>query len=49
MGMLNVSGMPSVLIVDQSGEPVFFHQGFKIGDEKVIRAEIEKLLAEQSK
>lgn len=43
---LNVSAFPTLFIVNSANEIVYTHTGFKIGDEKIIEAEIEKLLNE---
>lgn len=44
MGMLNVSGLPSMILVNSDDEIVFYHTGFKAGDEKEIKLKIEELL-----
>jgi cytochrome c biogenesis protein CcmG, thiol:disulfide interchange protein DsbE len=44
MNSLNVSIMPTLLILDKAGKIRFFHEGFQPGDEKVISEEIKKLL-----
>lgn len=43
---LNVSAFPTLLVFDAKGKEVFVHEGFTIGDEKIIQAELEKLLSE---
>ncbi|MBV6505550.1 MAG: hypothetical protein ILNGONEN_01113 [Syntrophorhabdaceae bacterium] len=45
MARLKVTAMPTVLIVNADDEIVFFHQGYRPGDEKTLEAEIKKLLA----
>lgn len=42
---LNVSAFPTLLIFDKKGKEVFVHEGFNIGDEKIIRAKLDKLLS----
>lgn len=42
---LNVSVYPTLLVFNSKGKEVFVHEGFNPGDEKIIRAELEKLLA----
>ena len=44
---LNVTAIPTLLMVDSEDNITYIHEGFKPGDEKIIRNEIEKLLAEQ--
>lgn len=47
MTQLNVSVLPTLLIVNSKNEIVFTHEGFKPGDEELIKEEIEKLLSEK--
>lgn len=42
--MFDVSGYPTLLILDEKDNVVFTHVGFRPGDEKKIEKEIEKLL-----
>jgi len=44
MNKLKVTAMPTLLIVDANDEIVFFHQGYRPGDEKMLEDEIKKLL-----
>jgi peroxiredoxin len=44
MTELKVTVMPSILIIDEQDEIVFFHQGYRAGDEDVLEQEIKKLL-----
>ena len=44
MTEMNVSVVPTLLIIDQDGEIVFTHEGFRPGDDKHIRKSIEKHL-----
>lgn len=44
MSELGVSAVPTLLIYDAGGELVYFHEGFRPGDEGIIRKEIEKQL-----
>ncbi len=41
---MNVTSVPTLLIIDSNGELVYTHEGFRPGDEKVIRSEINKRL-----
>ncbi len=41
---LNVSAMPTLLILDSKGKVRYFHEGFQPGDEDVIREKIQNLL-----
>ena len=47
MTQLNVSVLPTLLIVNSKNEIVFTHEGFKPGDEVLIKEEIEKILSEK--
>jgi thiol-disulfide isomerase/thioredoxin len=42
----NVSGLPTLLIVNENREILYIHQGYRAGDEKLIEEEIRKFLAE---
>lgn len=44
MSEMNVTSVPTLLIIDSEGEVVYTHEGFRPGDEKVIREEIENYL-----
>jgi len=46
MSDLGVTAVPTLLIYDAEGELIFFHEGFRPGDEEIIRDHIEKLLDE---
>jgi peroxiredoxin len=43
-GRYQISGMPTLFIIDQSGLVRFVHSGFRAGDEQQIGAAIESLL-----
>ncbi len=44
MGRLGVQAVPSLLIINSENEIVYFHEGYKAGEEIAIREEILKLL-----
>ena len=44
MGELNVTAVPTLIIVDGDDRIVYTHEGFHAGDEEIIRKEIEKYL-----
>ena len=44
MTKLNVTLLPTLLLVNDQDEIVFVHQGYRPGDEKFIAEEIEKIL-----
>lgn len=44
MAEMNVTSVPTLLIIDSEGEVVYTHEGFRPGDERVIREEIENHL-----
>lgn len=46
MARLRVQAVPTLLIVNSEDEVVYFHEGYTPGDEKMIQAEITKLLEE---
>lgn len=46
MNELLINAFPTFLIVDRKGKVLFTHRGFANGDEKLIREEIKKLLAQ---
>ena len=45
MNELLINAFPTFLIIDRKGKVLFTHRGFTNGDEKLIRDEIQKLLA----
>jgi thiol-disulfide isomerase/thioredoxin len=45
MAELGVSAVPTLLIYDSKGELVYFHEGFKPGDEQTIRDHISEQLS----
>jgi thiol-disulfide isomerase/thioredoxin len=44
MAQLNVTAMPTLLVVDAENEIVLVHEGYRPGDETYLREEIEHLL-----
>ena len=42
MSDLGVTAVPTLLIYDADGEQLYFHEGFRPGDEIMIRQYIEK-------
>ncbi len=48
MARLQVTVMPTVLIVDSDNEIVYVHRGYRPGDEEILQEEIDKLLREDS-
>ena len=44
MAKLNVTVLPTILLVDDQDEIVLIHQGYRPGDEKFIAEEIDKIL-----
>ena len=44
MTELGVSAVPTLIIYDSDGEQVYYHEGFRPGDEESIRETIEALL-----
>lgn len=46
MAKLGVRAVPSLLIINSNNEIVYFHEGYKPGEEIVIQEEIAKLLEE---
>jgi thiol-disulfide isomerase/thioredoxin len=46
MARLRVQAVPTLLIVNSDDEVVYFHEGYSPGEEKMIEAEIIKLLEE---
>ena len=48
MSELQVTALPTILIVDNQNEIVLIHRGYKPGDEIFLREEIDKLLVDKS-
>jgi thiol-disulfide isomerase/thioredoxin len=46
MAELNVQAMPTLLVIDDRRNIVYAHEGFRPGDETVVRAEVMHLLSE---
>lgn len=46
MAKLGVQAVPSLLVINSDDEIVYFHEGYKAGEEVAIREEILKLLEE---
>jgi hypothetical protein len=44
MNAYRIDSIPTTILVDPSGEIVYFHKGYKPGDEEYLRREIDKLL-----
>jgi len=44
MSEMSVTTVPTLLIIDKEGEVVFYHEGYRPGDEKYIRSNIEENL-----
>ena len=44
MSDLGVTAVPTLLMYDSSGELIFYHEGFRPGDEDILRGHIEKHL-----
>lgn len=44
MSEMNVFSIPALLIITPQGEVVFFHEGYRPGDEELIRKKIEENL-----
>ncbi len=44
MGELNVTAVPTLLIIDSDNRILYMHEGFSAGDEVAIREEIDKRL-----
>ena len=49
MKELKVTAIPTLLVVDSKDRVVFFHQGYRPGDEKIIEKELRKLLQSSRK
>ncbi len=41
---LNINSVPTLLIANEKNEIVFSHEGFSLGDEKIISDELDRLL-----
>ena len=46
MGRLGVRAVPSLLIVNSDNEIIYFHEGYKSGEEVEIKNKILELLEE---
>ena len=46
MSELGVTAVPTLMVFDAAGEMIFFHEGFRPGDEKTIRDHILKHLSD---
>ena len=46
MSELGVSAVPTLIVYNADGELVYFHEGFKPGDEEIIRNHIEGFLTD---
>lgn len=44
MNLLNVTVMPTLIILDTNGKVRYFHEGYQPGDETIIREKISQLL-----
>lgn len=44
MSDLGVTAVPTLLMFDSSGDLIFFHEGFRPGDEDIVRSHIEEHL-----
>lgn len=44
MSNWNILAVPTLLVINEDNKVLYFHEGFKPGDEELIRAEFEKLL-----
>lgn len=44
MHELNITAVPSLLIIDKDNKTVFFHEGYKPGDDIIIRNTLNQLL-----
>ena len=49
MTRLQVTSLPTVLMVNENDEIVFIHRGYRPGDEKTLREEIIKLIGREVK
>ncbi len=48
MSKLQITALPTVLVVNDKDEIVYVHRGYRPGDEKILQDEIDKLLSENS-
>ncbi len=48
MSELQVTALPTLLIVDEQNEIVYIHRGYRPGDEKLLKDEIDKLITKKS-
>lgn len=46
MSDLGVTAVPTLMIYNAEGEMVYFHEGFRPGDEQIIREHIDKFLSD---
>ena len=46
MSELGVTAVPTLILLDNEGEVIYYHEGFRPGDEKTIRKHIENHLAD---
>lgn len=44
MSDLSVTAVPALLIYGADGEQLYFHEGFRPGDEEIIQSHIEEFL-----
>ena len=44
MSDLGVTAVPTLLMYDSKGDLIFFHEGFRPGDEEIVRSHIKKHL-----
>lgn len=45
---LNIINVPTLLIINSENQIVYRHQGYRSGDEKIIEAEIKRLLGDNN-
>ena len=48
MNRLQVTVMPTIMIVNEKDEVVLVHRGYRPGDEDILKEEIEKLLSDKT-
>jgi peroxiredoxin len=48
MSKLQITALPTVLVVNARDEIVYVHRGYRPGDEKILQDEIDQLLSENS-
>ncbi len=46
MGQLNVTAMPTLLIVNSEREILFLHEGYRPGDDELVREKLDQLLGD---